>query len=71
MRSYIYFSFIIYIGLLASEFAMSPLYDYIEGRDVVFTIDLFFNPIKFSLVGGAILVVVNKIFPTKTNKKND
>lgn len=43
MRNYIYFSFIIYIGLLASEFVMSPLYDYIKGRDVVFTIDLFFS----------------------------
>lgn len=68
MRNYFYFSFIIYIGLLVAEFVMYPLYDYIQSGKMVLTLDLFLKPLKFSLIGGVLLVVVNKIFPTREDK---
>ncbi|OOF84400.1 hypothetical protein BKG92_00565 [Rodentibacter ratti] len=64
MKDYIYFSFIIYIGLFVSELVIS-LYDYVYNANMILILDLFLNPLKFSLVGGGVLLIVNKVFPTK------
>lgn len=69
MKLLIYFIFIVYIGLLASNFTIVFLSNYVNNETFSISKEIFYDPIRFSLIGGTILAVVNKIFPTKTDKK--
>ena len=62
MKKYLYFCFIIYIGLLVSNLVIYTLIIYVERGSLYMSKHIFLDPIRFSLIGGLILLVVNKIF---------
>ena len=63
MKKYLYFCFIIYIGLLASNLVIYTIRIYVESGFLYVSKHIFLDPIRFSFIGGFILLVVNKIFP--------
>lgn len=68
MKNYIYFSFILYIGLLCCEFIIKYIPIIFNTGDIEIGLDLFINPIKLSLIGGFILLLTNKIPRNKNDK---
>ena len=62
MKKYLYLCFIIYIGLLVSNLVIYTLRIYVESGSLYMSKHIFLDPIRFSLIGGLMLLVVNKIF---------
>ncbi|OOF46843.1 hypothetical protein BKK51_01130 [Rodentibacter trehalosifermentans] len=62
MKQLMYCIFIVYVGLFASDLTFSFLIKYMNDESFSISREIFYKPFKYSVIGGFIMYVINKIF---------